>query len=55
MSSVRGNTAKPILTFPEGHFWGWGGDGDFGEVVMACDMPEACKFLSRVNCQERFL
>ena len=27
----------------------------FGEVVMACDMPEPCKFLSLDSCQKRFL
>ena len=27
----------------------------FGEVVVACDMPEPCKFLSLDRCQKRFL
>ena len=28
---------------------------DFGEAVMGCDMPEACKFMSLDSCQKRFL
>ena len=27
----------------------------FGEAVVACDMPEPCKFPSLVNCRKRFL
>ena len=27
----------------------------FGEVVVACDMPEPCKFLSLDSCQKTFL
>ena len=27
----------------------------FGEVVVACDMPEPCKFPSLDSCQKRFL
>ena len=27
----------------------------FGEAVMACDMPQPCKFLSLDSCQMRFL
>ena len=27
----------------------------FGEAVVACDMPELCKFPSLDNCQKRFL
>ena len=27
----------------------------FGETVMACAMPELCKFLSFNSCQKRFL
>ena len=27
----------------------------FGEAVVACDMPEPCKFPSLDSCQERFL
>ena len=26
-----------------------------GEAVMACDMPEPCKFASLDSCQKRFL
>ena len=29
--------------------------GGFGEAVMACDMPEPCKFLSVASCLERLL
>ena len=28
---------------------------DFGEAVVACDMPEPFKFPSLGNCQKRFL
>ena len=27
----------------------------FGEAVVACDMPEPCKFLFLDSCQKRFL
>ena len=27
----------------------------FGEAVVACDMPEPCKFPSLESCQKRFL
>ena len=27
----------------------------FGEVVMACDMPEPCRFLPLYSCQKKFL
>ena len=27
----------------------------FGEAVVACDMPEPCKFLSLKSCQKRLL
>ena len=27
----------------------------FGEAVVACDMPEPCKFLSLDSCKKRFL
>ena len=27
----------------------------FGEAVVACDLPEPCKFPSLDNCQKRFL
>ena len=27
----------------------------FRETVVACDMPEPCKFLSVASCQKRFL
>ena len=27
----------------------------FGEAVMACDMPQSCKFPSLASCQKRFL
>ena len=27
----------------------------FGEAVVACDMPEPCKFQSLDSCQKRFL
>ena len=40
-------TASPILQGPLK-------DG-FGEAVVACDMPEPCKFPSSDSCQKRFL
>ena len=27
----------------------------FGEIVVACDMPQPCEFLSLDSCQKRFL
>ena len=27
----------------------------FGEAVVACDMPESCKFPSLDSCQKRFM
>ena len=29
--------------------------GGFGEAVVACDMPEPCKFLCPKSCQKRIL
>ena len=41
------NTASPIL---QGSL-----KDSLGEAVVACDMPESCKFPSLDSCQKRFL
>ena len=46
--------AFPALTTASPMFQGALKDG-FVEAVMACDMPEPCKFPSLDSCQKRFL
>ena len=46
--------AFPMPTTASPSFQGALKDG-FGEAVVACDMPEPCKFPSLDSCQKRFL
>ena len=46
--------AFPLPTTASPTFKGALKDG-FGQVVVACDMSEPCKFLSLDSCQKRFL
>ena len=46
--------ASPLLTVASLTVQGALRDG-FGEAVMACDIPEPCKFPPIDSCQKRFL
>ena len=49
MLSIQHLLCRPRRRLPSNCLEGW-----FGEAVVACDMPEPCKFPSLDGCQKRF-